>query len=316
MPANHPKSWKPVEPPPDITSSGFYVGAAGYDFDDWAGRFYSPARTREPKARAGLNRLAFYQTYFPFVEIHHTFEDEPQISTFLDIETHSAKSIRYAVRVHRQISHVQKPDIKSAVDLMRRHIQAVSPLVESGRFYTFLIQLDDRLLRSQKRLDYLVAVASEAVRHRLDVHIEFRHISWHHVYPIQVLKDNGIGICNTELPPAGSLFPLKAYATTDKGYIRYNGLNHENGRRRAHKAHKTDAESNGSQEAPRSRDNDYLYSEGEIEKRVTGQVALSKKVSSLAIAYANCARAQAVVNAIQNIRQLKQLSEFASIRSP
>jgi uncharacterized protein YecE (DUF72 family) len=313
MPANHPKAWKPVEPPPDITAAGFYVGVAGYDFDDWAGRFYSPSRARESKARSGLNRLTFYQTYFPFVEIHHTFEDEPQIGTFLDIEKHSAESIRYAVRVHRQISHVQKPDTKSAVDLMRRQIQAVSPLVESGRFYTFLIQLEDRVLRSQKRLDYLVAVASEAVRQRLDVHIEFRHVSWHHVYPIQVLKDNGIGICNTELAPAGSVFPLKAYATTDKGYIRYNGLKHENGRRRAHTTHKTGAESNGSQG---SRDNDYLYSEGEIEKRVTGQVTLSKKVSNLAIVYANCARAQAVINAVQNIRQLKQLSEFASIRSP
>lgn len=302
-------TWKPIDLPPDITSDGYYVGTAGYNFGDWAGRFYPPERPHRPRTRTDRERLIFYQTYFPFVEIHHTFEDPPQLNTFLEIEKHSGAAVRYAVRVHRGISHVQKPDRDAALDLMRRHIQAVSPLVESGRFYSFLIQLDDGQLRSQQRLDYLVAVASEAVRRRLDVHVEFRHNSWHHVYPIQVLKDNGIGICNTEISSSPSAFPLKAYATTDKGYIRYHGLRQQKRRRRAPNAHGTDAESNG------SRDGDYLYSEGEIEQRVTGQVALSRKVSSLAIVYANCAGARAVVNAIQNIRQLKQFAEFSNIRS-
>jgi uncharacterized protein YecE (DUF72 family) len=302
-------AWRPIDPPPDITADGFCVGTAGYNFDDWAGRFYPPERRRLSRARTDRDRLTFYQTYFPFVEIHHTFEEQPQINTFLEIDKHSTPAIRYAVRVHRGISHIQKPDVDSAVDLMHRHIQAVGPLVESGRFYSFLIQLDGRLLRSQQRLDYLVTVASEAVRRRLDVHVEFRHNSWHHVYPIQVLKDNGIGICNTEVGASPNAFPLKAYATTDKGYIRYHGLEKTKRRRRAPNAHGTDAESNG------SRDEDYLYSEGEIEQRVAGQVALSRKVSNLAIAYANCAQARAVVNAIQNIRQLKQISEFANIRS-
>ena len=304
-----PKTWQPIEPPPDVTSDGFYVGVAGYDFDDWAGRFYPPRRARGSKARGELERLSFYQDYFPIVEINHTLEEEPQLATFVEIEKCSKPSMLYTVRVHRNISHVQKPKPDTAVGLMRTHIQAVSPLVETGRFYSFLIQLDDRLLRSQKRLEYLVTVASEAVRLRLDVHIEFRHNSWHHVYPIQVLKDNGIGICNAEIPPLGHDFPLKAYATTEKGYVRYSGRNKENWRRRAQPAQRSGADDNG------SRYDDYLYSEGEIEKRVAGQVALSEKVSSLAVIYNNCYRAQAVVNAVQNIRQLKQLSEFSNIRS-
>jgi hypothetical protein len=46
---------------------------------------------------------------------------------------------------------------------MRGHIYAVSPLVETGRFFSFLIQLPDFMIRSQKKLDYLLAVAVEDV---------------------------------------------------------------------------------------------------------------------------------------------------------
>ena len=50
------KAWNPIDPPPDITGAGFYVGVAGYNFDDWADRFYAPARSRRARSKVDLDR--------------------------------------------------------------------------------------------------------------------------------------------------------------------------------------------------------------------------------------------------------------------
>ena len=230
------------------------------------------------------------------------------ITNFVDIEQRSKPATKYVVKVYRDISHTKRWEAETGKALMRKHIMAVSPLVETGRFYSFLIQLEDRTIRNQERLDYLLAVASEAVRMKLDVHIEFRHNSWHNVYPLQALKDSGIGICNTEIPPVKHAFPLKAYATTEKGYIRYSGRNLQNwvpkGKQTTSKARI---------EARNAR-YDYLYSESEMEARVEGQIELSQKASSVAVVYNNHYQIQAVLNAIQNMRRLNQ--GFRKIASP
>jgi uncharacterized protein YecE (DUF72 family) len=74
---------------------------------------------------------------------------------------------------------------------MRRHAAAVSPLAESGRFYSFLIQLDEGVERGRKALDYLLAAGSAAVEEGLDVHVEFRNRTWHQEPVLQALKDAG-----------------------------------------------------------------------------------------------------------------------------
>jgi uncharacterized protein YecE (DUF72 family) len=185
---------------------------------------------------------------------------------------------------------------------MRNHVAAVAPLVETGRFYSFLIQLEDHVYRSEDRLDYLLAVSEEAIKRKLDVHIEFRHNSWHMERALRSLKDNGVGVCNTEIPAFPHVFPLKSYATTDKGYVRYSGLNKANW-----------YPPKSAQASPRerllSRNNryDYLYSEEELRERVKGQLALGKKAGKVAVAYNNHYLIQAVLNAIRNILLLKQM---------
>ena len=183
---------------------------------------------------------------------------------------------------------------------MRGHIAAVSPLVETGRFFSFLIQLEDHVYRSRKKLDYLLGVAAEAVRMRIDVHIELRHISWHDANVLQALKDAGVGICNTEIPAVDHAFPLKAYATIDKGYIRYSGLN------RAKWYPDKKPASAREKIAARNARYDYDYSGEEILARAEGQMALHNKTTSVAIAFNNHFQGKAIRNAITNIKLLKQ----------
>jgi uncharacterized protein YecE (DUF72 family) len=299
------KEWHPPENPPDLTRQGFYVGTSGYYFDDWLGLFNPPKVTAGERRfltdgqKADQDRLKFYQKYFGFVEINSSFYTEPVLQTYIDIESRSRESMMFSVKANRAISHTKDWNTESAVEMMKRHIEAVSPLIETGRFYSFLIQLEDHNQRSLKKLDYLLATCEPAVRKKIDVHIEFRHKSWHSEHVLRKMKDNGIGICNTEIPPVAHVFPLKSYATSDKGYVRYSGLNLENWYPKA--------KARGARERleQRNRRYDYKYSDDEVKKRVDGQLSLAKKTNSVAVAYNNHFKIQAVLNAIFNLQWLK-----------
>jgi uncharacterized protein YecE (DUF72 family) len=298
--------WQHMVPPPDITKNNVYIGTSGYYYDDWIGVFNPPRATRKQieamtdDQKADQDRLRFYQKYFSFVEINNTFYTEPSLSHFLDIESRSRESMLYSVKVHRDISHTREDDIAAGQDMMQRHITAVSPLIESGRFFSFLIQLEDHVFRTQKKLDYLLSVASVAVSERIDVHIEFRHISWHNEQVLTALKNSGVGICNTEIPHVKHAFPLKAYATTDKGYIRYSGLNAENW----YPPQGQKPVSAKERIAQRNARYNYEYSDEELLQRVKGQLVLHTKTTRVGIAFNNHFQAKAVRNAMKNMRML------------
>jgi uncharacterized protein YecE (DUF72 family) len=297
--------WVPLPVPPDITRAGFYIGTSGYYFDDWVGRFNPPKVTAKQLAalsdeeKKDQDRLLFYQKYFRFIEINTTFYQEPVLQTFIDFVSRSKGPTLYSVKVHKEISHTAAWDPEKGRERMRQHVTAVSPLIESGHFYSFLIQLEDHVTRSQKRLDYLLAVGQTAVRKKISVHVEFRHNSWHREQVLQALKDNGVGICNTEIPPVPHAFPLKSYATTDKGYIRYSGRNLSGWY--PLKKPETSSERTESRNARYN----YLYSDQEVRDRVNGQITLAKKTGMVAIAFNNHFQIKAIMNALYNIQLLK-----------
>jgi uncharacterized protein YecE (DUF72 family) len=300
--------FQPLEIPPDVGNQGFYVGTSGYYYDDWMGLFNPPKipmqklRGLSPEEQKDHDRLLFYQKYFPLVEINHTFYREPVIQSFTDIDARSAPRTLYIIKVYKDISHTKTFDTPKSIECMKKHVSAVEVLRQNGRFYSFLIQLEDHVLRSQKKLDYLLAVSSGAVKSGLDVHIEFRHGSWHTEHVLQSLKDSGIGICNTEIPPFEHVFPLKSYATSAKGYIRYSGRNLENW------YPKNKNESPRDRLASRNARYNYLYSDQEVNERVKGQIALRKKVEKVAVVYNNHYQIKAVLNAIYNIRLIRQMA--------
>ncbi len=285
--------WRPMEVPPHIADLGYYIGTSGYHFDDWVGVF------NPPKAAQGdRDRLRFYLGYFPFAEINNTFYRHASLPFFESIVRRSEGGAMFAVKVHREISHSREPDAEAGTRLMRAHVEAVRPLVDAGRFYSFLVQLDDRLQMSRRRLDYLLSLAAAAVSAKCDVHIEFRHRSWHSMEALKSLKDSGVGVCNTEIPPLRHAFPLKSYATSRKGYLRYSGRNLGNwypSRPQRTSRERIEA---------RNARYDFQYSEDEVRERMIGQIALRHKTDCVAVAYNNHYNAQAVENAILNIRLL------------
>jgi len=302
--------------PPDVTRYGFYVGTSGYAHSDWLGTFFPRGLGNRHATDASgpetplVHQLRYYQMYFPFVEISAAVHQEPPAEHFREIAECSGPAAMYAVRVHRSITHTTTWNAGAAKESMRKLISAVGPLIETGRLYTFLIQLEDPVYREQKKLDYLLEVSSEAVSRKLDVHIEFRHQSWHAMYPLQALRDNGIGICNTELPPLPHAFPLRSYATTEKGYVRYSGRNLDSWNA------DPDLSVPADRTTPQQNRCDYLYSAEEIQGRVAGQVALSEKVGCVAVVFANQRGARSAANAIQNVRLLHERFSAEEARLP
>ncbi len=293
----------PLSIPPDLAGSNFLVGTSGYHYDDWIGIFNPPKGMKivdlfQKKLRA--DRLAWYQTYFSFVEINHTFYAMPQKAHFLDIQRRSKESMMYTVKVSKEISHQGNFDCARGKELMKAHIIGVSPLIEAGSLYSLLIQFEDHLFRKMAVLEYILAISEVARAQGVDVHVEFRHRSWHDMNVLTALKNAGIGICNTDIPDVSHAFPLKAYATSAKGYFRYSGKNLASWYPQKRSTSPLEAK------AMRNERYNYNYSSEDIKNHTLGQIACSHKASTVAIAYNNHYQAQAIKNASENLIMLKQ----------
>ena len=292
---NNDSEWTPMPLPPDVEKPGFLFGTSGYHFDDWIGTFNPP---RGYKGEFGKqDRLQFYQQYFPFVEINNTFYREQGPEYFESLQRRT-QSITYAVKVNREISHTRTWNAEEGRQIMFRHVESVQPIDQAGKFLAFLIQLGDFVQYTQRKLDYLISVSRIAVETSLDVHIEFRHVSWHTMDTLQTLKDHGIGICNTDIPLIKDAFPLKTYATSRKGYLRYSGRNLKNWYQQGPQ------ETSKQRTESRNARYDYEYTIPELEDFTLGQIVLKQKTDLVAVAYNNHYSGQAVRNAIQNMKIL------------
>lgn len=267
--------------PPDTSDKGYFIGTAGFDYKDWAGGFY-------PTKASVLERLDIYQAYFSFLELS-CYLNEPHKKTFEDLARALNGTMECSVRVPKRIAcpKVWQPNI--GLRLLGQFVDAVYPLFEAGRLYSLVFPVDENTVRSERILNYLIKVASAMLHHRIATHIEFRHKSWHTTPVLQALKDNGLGICNVEIP-VNSAFPLGYYATTEKGYVRYCGRNY--------KAWKETVK------LTKKECFDYDYRGADIETMVQGQIRLGKKVSTSAVVFGNVGAVTGVGNAIQNALML------------
>jgi uncharacterized protein YecE (DUF72 family) len=290
--------WQAIEKAPDLTKKGFFVGSVGFNFTDWVGRFYPPGYLPE-------NFLEFYQTYFQFVEIDSVNQTKMRVF-YQELAKKSKSEMCYGIRIPKSISCPKSICLESGKRQMKAFLTELSPLVECDRVFSLLFQVDIEWTRTQERLDYLSSVASLAQLQRIDTHFEFRSRSWHNFLVLEQMRNRGIGICNTEVP-SHSAFPCRPYRTTEKGYVRYLGLNYAKWKKLGW------VKSYKDREKQKEELYDYLYNQSQIEEKMKDQIKLSRKVSKMAVVFCNCPRAQSVVNSIQNLHQLQSHFEIQTI---
>lgn len=209
----------------------------------------------------------------PFVEFVGSFYRESALNDLVPTADQAIRS-KFSVVVNRATSNPVIWDPAIGRSAMARHLDAARPLIERGQLYTFLIQLDEEQGYDDKVLVYIRQLAALPLSERIPVHVEFRHLAWH-AYPVlQALSGDGIGISNVEQPISIDAFPLKAYATTELGYMRYS-------RRKP-------------------------YAETEVVERVHGQVQLGKKVADAAVVWSRECNDQAAENARLSVEMMRE----------
>jgi len=242
------------------------IGTSGYSFDDWQTVFYPPDL---PKGK----RLDFYKEHFNAVEINSTYYRIPHPAVFYNIAKKVGDKFEFIIKTHRSFTH----DRKDLEEKTEEYNQSIKPVVESGKFRGYLAQFPFSFKYSVPNMEYILK-GIEYFREG-PLFVEFRHISWDRPEVTQALKDNEIAICSVDEPDLTGLYPSRAEATTNIGYVRFHGRNTDNwwgGRGDRY---------------------DYLYSKEELLSWKKKIDKLKSRTDKLYLFFNNCHLGQAVRNA-------------------
>ncbi len=214
-----------------------------------SGRFYPPA------ARSAEQRLRYYATQFPLVEVDATYYGLPTVEnaqrwvertppgfTF-DVKAYSlfTNHPTPVARLPKAIKELLPPALAAARNLERErtppalvdlcwstYIDALQPLYAAGRLGVVVLQFPRWFMPSRPSHAYL-----EELRDRLGPYrgaVEFRNAAWldatHAEDTLALLGDLGFSyICVDEPQGFASSVPPVAAATARAGFVRFHGRN-------------------------------------------------------------------------------------------
>jgi uncharacterized protein YecE (DUF72 family) len=139
---------------------GILIGTSGWSYEHWAGDFYPPGLPAR-------ERLAYYVSRFPTVEINATFYRLPSESMVRSWRERVPPGFVFAVKGSRFITHIRRLEgVDEALDLFLSRVG----LLGDG-LAVVLWQLPPSLTLDVALLDRFLAALPEGVRHA----VEFRH---------------------------------------------------------------------------------------------------------------------------------------------
>jgi uncharacterized protein YecE (DUF72 family) len=205
-----------------------------------------------PEGMPQKELLPYYAQHFDAVEVNTTYygvpsrtvvrrwaQATPDDFTF-DIKLHQAMSRHSAEvgtlpkalrdRVDTTPRGRVRPSPELDRDLARRYLRAVQPLVDAGKFSSFLLQLSPAFKPGAKDLDELEELLAALAPH--PVAIEFRHRAWlardRRERTLDWLADHDAAFVAVDAPqgkPPTMLPPLDAVTRPDLAYLRAHGRN-------------------------------------------------------------------------------------------
>jgi len=156
------------------------IGCSGWAYDDWKQPVYDGAPQRES--------LQLYADRFPTVEVNTTFYRLPRRSMVEGWAAHTPQDFVFAVKVSRYLTHIKR--LTDVHDGMRRLLERISPLVDTGKLGPLLWQLPESFHRDEARLAGALEAAPTEYRHCF----EFRHPSWFCPEVMALLADAGAAL--------------------------------------------------------------------------------------------------------------------------
>jgi len=191
-----------------------HVGTSGFSYKDWVGPYY-PADL--PKRQW----LSFYAREFHACEINFTYYRIPDARTLAAMADKTPGGFLFTVKASRELTHEREGNAEAFV----RFAQALTPLLERGKFGCVLAQFPYSFRPSPENRDYLRAFRGLIVD--LPVVIEFRNAHWLTPETTALLEEGGLGFCCVDEPRLKDLVPPVAKATGNVAYVRFHGRNAE-----------------------------------------------------------------------------------------
>jgi uncharacterized protein YecE (DUF72 family) len=256
------------------------VGPAGWSYKDWEGIVY-------PHSPKRLDQLSYLAQFFDTIEINSTFYRPCSSKTAESwiSRTAAAPHFNFTAKLLRALTHEGKANDRSIVAEWK---EGVKPLVEAGKLGAVLVQFPWSFKNEPSSREYLVQLL-EAFRELRPV-LEFRHSSWDDEEVREMLRHFGAAVCNIDQPLIGKSLRPRAYVTSGVAYFRFHGRNYRDWFR---------------QDAGRDDRYNYLYSLEQIGEQGELIAKVSEQASETYAVYNNHFRGQAVVNALQLRRRLK-----------
>ncbi len=178
-----------------------FAGTSGFSYDGWTGAFY-------PEDLPANERLAFYATKLPAVEINNTFYRMPNASVLTSWAEQVPDGFTFALKASQRITHRSR--LKDAADSVEFFFRIAATL--GDRLGPVLFQLPPNLKKDLPRLKDFLPLLPAGSR----AAFEFRHESWFDEEVYGALRDAQAALCIAEdedlaTPPV---------ATTGWGYLR------------------------------------------------------------------------------------------------
>lgn len=189
-----------------LTLRPVHIGCSGWSYADWRERFY-------PKALPQSRWLVHYAERFNTVEVNNTFYRLPMANSVEQWVAQTPDRFVFTVKASRYLTHVKR--LKATADYVKRFLEPLAGLVDSGKLGPVLWQLPPSLKRDDERLAGVLELAS-GCRNA----VEFRHPSWFADDVMAMLRERRAALVIAERP--GLDFQTHTL-TTDWTLIRLHG---------------------------------------------------------------------------------------------
>jgi uncharacterized protein YecE (DUF72 family) len=183
------------------------IGASGFSYKEWLGRFYPPKLP-------GTKMLAYYAERLLTVEINYTFRAMPKRAMLEGWAAKTPADFRFALKAPQRITHFAR--LRGAGEPVDYFLQIAQALGE--RLGPVLFQLPPDLARDDGLLSDFIA----RMDHRVQAAFEFRHSSWFAAPVLETMRAGGAALCIAETENLTS--PIEA--TASHAYLRLRKENY------------------------------------------------------------------------------------------
>ena len=267
-----------------------------------------------PEAKTPEDRLRFYASRFPIVEIDSTYYGLPSERNAALWVERTPEDFTFDVKAFRLFTQHPTPpqalpkDVREALppagaekrnlydrdlpddvrdELWRRYAGALLPLDSAGKLGVVVFQFPPWFLPGRESKEYIVRARERLPQYR--VAVEFRSGRWfaepNRGRTLDFLRENDIPLVAVDSPQGfPSSVPPVDEATSQIALVRFHGRNAEMWARA------------GATVGERF---DYLYSEDELREWVPRVRRLAEQAREVHLLMNNCVRDKAVVNAAQ-----------------